>query len=44
MRMADSHDIRRSLIFRGLDRPAGFIGVENYPDTFFRGNQERRDT
>ena len=42
--MADCHDIRRSLIFRGFNRPAGFVGVDDYPDTFFRRNQERRDS
>jgi hypothetical protein len=44
MRVADGHDIRRTVVFLGFNRAAGFIRVNDYPDTFFRGNQKRRDT
>jgi hypothetical protein len=44
MRVADGDDIRRAVVFRGLDWTTGFIGVDNYLDTFFRGNKERRYT
>jgi hypothetical protein len=44
MRVADGHDIRRAVVFLRFDWAAGFIRVDDYPNTFFRGNQERRYT